>query len=59
MIIRNRTITPRRGNELSAQGNALGIWAQKKTRPERAKAFALAARIRGYIPDTQGAALGY
>jgi len=45
MIIRNRPITPRRGKELSAQGIALGMWVQKKIRPERAKEFLLSTLL--------------
>ena len=63
MIIRNCPITPQRGNEHIAQGNALGSMTSD-TRPARAKAlfpawaFALAGR-RWCASYTQGAALGY
>jgi len=63
MIIRNCPITPQRGNEHIAQGNALGSMTSD-TRPARAKAlfpawaFALSGR-RMCTPNTQGVALGY
>ena len=56
-------ITPRRGNEPSAQGSTLGDRTYKP-RPVRAKAligtnaFALSGRCR-HVLYTQGAALGY
>ena len=62
MIIRNHPIAPRRGNELLAQGIALGK-GSRQFRPERAKApignnaFALSGRWL-CILSTQGDALG-
>ena len=62
MIISMYLITPQRGNEPSAQGNALGN-RTFKPRPERAKAivgskaFALSGRWRHTL-YTQGVALG-
>ena len=61
-IIRMYPITPRRGNELSAQSSTLGD-RTFKPRPERAeaivgsKAFALSERWRHTL-YTQGVALG-
>ena len=62
MIISMYLITPQRGNEPSAQGNALGN-RTFKPRPERAKAivgskaFAPSGRWRHTL-YTQGVALG-
>ena len=62
IIIRMYTITPRRGDELSAQGSTLGD-RTFKPRPERAKAivgskaFAPSGRWRHTL-YTQGVALG-
>ena len=55
---------PQRGNEMSAQGSALGTWCASILRPERAKELKqkiILLPFQGEIydcPRTQGVALG-
>jgi hypothetical protein len=47
-----------KGQQLLAQGSALGCMMQGEARPVRAKAFALSARKNNTYTKTQGDALG-